>query len=721
MNSRRSFSYPKARKLRLLAPVALLAAAAPSQGQVADFWQDVERTSTAAAARTAGDPTGIDRDGVTALRAIHEYEITGSRNLARRSLSAAEAAIRRNEEAASAQFALGVALARGPDVRRRIFKGPHEYFVDHESNAYNGAVRAFRAALALDSAEIGAAVELGELYIGAGDQSGLRSLVAPLSVSESGRARAALARVLERLGRQKEALEWTDSAVAAGGADAEAMHIRAILHFRSRQESEGAEAYFEAATRLEWPTALRIRRELAPIMSSAQAAEWDKLQRGRHAAWLHQFWSLKAATAGVAIEERIARHYQRLIAAREMYPMSTGVDSDAIRRAGEDPRRYGLSLEGLLLVRHGDPDRLGAVSCQDSLRYADGLRNALLEFGEYVPGGLRVPPEEVESLLEQIPPDLRLPCPVQAMRRRNLQSLPAWQRNLQLADLRSRTIRAVQQLASGESYHPPFERPLSFAWELFTFRGADGSTEVTAAIALPWQSARVLAPDGRQFSARLSATIMSGTTVVRSDSTVRASLIDPASRSTALLHTTVVDVPIGEVEYRLYLADTSGLRAGAVARGTTNMPDFTGADPAISDVVLAPEGTAATWRRGDVVISIAPKLATPATTPLTLYYEVYGIAVGRSIRTDIVITPLRFGVAEALRRFLGRESEVVGITFEEVVSDLHPKFGVQQVRTIGTSGLAPGEYRIDVNVTDPASGRQVRQSRTFQLLAPVSR
>src|SRR5690606_33579422 len=145
----------------------------------------------------------------------------------------------------------------------------------------------------------------------------------------------------------------------AGVDPSVARHLRAwALMQHPRTSRAGMEAYYDGAAIMSAAGRAAYTRFLAPVLSADELEEWQATADAEAAGWLRRFWTRSAALNGVLPDERLVEHYRRVHRARIDFPNAAPLSVLQIQSrfvTGVDSREFGLSLRGLMLLRHGDP------------------------------------------------------------------------------------------------------------------------------------------------------------------------------------------------------------------------------------------------------------------------------------------------------------------------------------------------------------------------------
>ena len=673
--------------MRRTAALLLGLAGVPQTGRaqepLAGYWSALETASSVSELANVPVPE-LEGNGAAiaaALREVRRYELERDRTIALVAQRDLERATRSGQDA-WAHFALGVALARGPDVRAVIGDDPASYVVWRHSNAAARAPRELKRALELDPRLDAAAYALAELALDLGDvpllQNALRALDRESRRSDA-RALELSSRVLAQMGELARAASAADSLRSAGGNPAVAAHLKAAALLRdAHAAADGARAYFDGVTLLTDVGAEEYFNALRAVLTPSELARWEESDLAGRRDFLRRYWNMQAALSGAPVEQRLAAHYRRLadvFAGGRTAPMGAQAAYDELG----DVRRLGVpGVTALLVLRHGDALRTERILF---------CGTEVLE----VPLAIAPAPEE---------------CALTPEGRRR--ALSASESSLPL-------LRARDRAVAGSTFHPPFRTHLAMSWELLQFRGAGGTTALVASVGLPVASAAELTAGGR-LTARVELALVD-TADAQVERSGRVLAFDAASmprRGWVLLHGELETAARGAREYRIGVTDTARL-AGRVVGGSVVVHNYAPDSLALSDIVIAPEDGTPSFARGDVRLSLAPNREFHRGESFTLYYEVYGLADSTAYHTEIVVVPRAEGVAQRVRTLLPGAPGTLRLSFDEQLSRPHPIYGVQQVRTVALGALRPGAYSVQIMVTDPA-GRTATRERMLRVL-----
>ena len=255
---------------------------------------------------------------------------------------------------------------------------------------------------------------------------------------------------------------------------------------------------------------------------------------------------------------------------------------------------------------------------------------------------------------------------------------------------------------------PPV-RPLPFFYDLYTLRGDAGGTTVVAAFAVPVERLERQRVDDEVLY-RFDVTLVLSDTVLgsvsRTDDSVFVGVPHPLPGE-HLLHThiEVQAPPSRSTLQRVVMTDASTPGIGQLYGSGFPIPDYSGTDLMLSDIVLGDPRAETGWRRGDVTLALLPTSQLPGSS-FDVYYEVYNLPPGNRYSTEITIERAadarREGDGDPVRtRFTGE-------------SEAGPDGSLHELRRVDAS-LDRGRYLLTVTVTDVDTGRTTRKSRPFNV------
>jgi len=269
----------------------------------------------------------------------------------------------------------------------------------------------------------------------------------------------------------------------------------------------------------------------------------------------------------------------------------------------------------------------------------------------------------------------------------------------------------VVAAARAETPAPALPRPLPFYYDLYTFRGNAGSTDVVAAFAVPVDRL------GREHVARdvryrFDVTLILADTAVRRVYRTADSMFVSVPRplaGTRLLYTQVqVQAPpsISTVQ-RVIMTDATTPGIGQLYSTPFQIPDYSGTRLMLSDVALGLPDAGGGWKRGNVHLALLPTSQFPGSS-FELYYEIYNLPAGDRYGTEIAIQPLDAKGSRDLQ-----EGRAVRTRFEGE-STAGADGVLRELRRVDAS-LPDGRYHLTVTVTNKETRETAASSRDFEV------
>jgi hypothetical protein len=252
---------------------------------------------------------------------------------------------------------------------------------------------------------------------------------------------------------------------------------------------------------------------------------------------------------------------------------------------------------------------------------------------------------------------------------------------------------------------------LPFFYDLYSFRGDSGATDVVASFAVPAGNLKREDVDGN-VRYRFNVTFVLADTalglVSRADDSVFVAVGRPLARE-HLLHTHVETraAPSTTTVQRVVVMDAPYPGTGQLYTHAYEVPDYSGDDLMISDIALGLPGRSGGWERGDVTLTLLPSDHFPSGA-FDVYYEVYNLPERTPYRTEISIEPVP---GPGLPAFDVDQTVGVGFLSE---SGAATGEALPQLRRVDAS-LADGPYRLTVKVTDKATGRTALRERLLEV------
>ncbi|MEN8374549.1 MAG: hypothetical protein ABFS34_03795 [Gemmatimonadota bacterium] len=627
---------------------------------------------------------------------------------------------------------------------------------DHVSKAE----KAFRRSLEFDPGFPPAAIALAELAVASREDDLLGEAAGGLAAATEHadadadvwvwRARVAALR------EDPEAASFAQRAAELGADRSLAFLAEARSHFALSRDSLGAIAYYSGLEDASSEGADLYYAELGPIVRPSERANWGGSEAER-AEWVRNFWRKRASETGANPEERVAEHYRRIAFASEMYRRAgkrriqmignDGLSGDTVLVEGRD---LGLDDRGTVYLLHGEPDDvIRTSSCanpNESWLYRRPRGRLVFHFAALGSGqqfsmvsgpisaclgrATQVNAGNVDLVIEALEDrrDFDPRLGIQATRLRstsnelaNAQSSADVQRvSLALtsdlirfeSDARRDALKGLER----DSYATDLGEPIPFFYDTYAFKGRGADTDLVVAFAVPGDQ---LPSEERAGSFLYPVQVVLAVADTVREEFFRADTARTFSSGAALgegehLRTALeIAVPPGEsYTHTVTLRTTGQGKVGGAYGGPIEIPDFSGPDLAISDIVLGQAGDS--WTRGEVSLGLVPPRRYPQGSTVTLFYELYGLdATGDPIRTSISVRPLEGGVGGFFKRLFGGGSGEIKLEFEDLVRP-DESGAVQVLRTVDGRGLDPGAYRLAVEIE--SDGEKVRREREFIIL-----
>ncbi|MEO8295520.1 MAG: hypothetical protein ABI613_08405 [Gemmatimonadota bacterium] len=444
-----------------------------------------------------------------------------------------------------------------------------------------------------------------------------------------------------------------------------------------------------------------IRADLAPIAAASEMLAFDGATSGKaRADLLRRFWSRRDAIDLRAPGERLHEHYRRLLYVRQHYALSSNRryygSSDLYRAAGND-----IDDRGVIYLRQGEPDLrltplLYGLNPNETWVYHRADGDLVLHFssgGQGTEGGDLADFRLVGSVLDlrgrDVPQDMLLlsRVPVSVLYDRMLAWGPFG------AARAAREERSLGESSAAEalgSDRDPlqFTSPLNAAADLVSV-GLDGTQSLTH-LAFSLDLDHEQGTPGTSVPIHVRLVLMTGPdSVAGTLDTVATALVNDEHRATGMVS---LRVPAGDFLYRVALMVNDSVGT-VLPISRTTIPAYAAGQLAISGLALGRQGSSAQWytASGDTILIVPQKEFEP-DGDLHLYYEIYGLDPGESYQTAIAVYERngdRAGRSRLKFAFEGRSIAMV----------------TREKRALRLSGIAPGNYWLEVTVFDRYGGR----------------
>ena len=463
------------------------------------------------------------------------------------------------------------------------------------------------------------------------------------------------------------------------------------------------------------------------------------------------FWTKRHPALGAPVNPRIAIHFQRLDEARERfaYRGPRGWHSTPmISHAGplEMPGTYWLNDafndKGLIYLRHGPPDdRLSATGADmlpnESWRY-NSPRMDFHFFKVNVQNNWRMSPGlgDIDPLYgserSTDPEDeKRAPAGGGTGDDPRVESRSVWggiYTRLRRGDwtAQDELARAAQEwaekgLTTDQYRWPSDQKTMSAPYMVSAFRGASGMPEVVVDYALPiGRVTEALSAEPDSTGMESGVALYDSTWSVAAEKRRQGFLPTSADPTAAALDQFRFAVAPGE--YRLgFYAKAPATSQVAAYREDYSVPDFSGGEPQMSDVVPAysvrPVREGEEPDRNGFSIQANPTGVFRSDRPVSIYVEIYNLTLGGGDRTRYTIEFSLVPVEDSegiLDRILNRGDERVTLSVEKTIEG--GTTAPTEYIELDVSNVEPGRYGIVVEVADEHTGQTIQKTRLIELI-----
>ena len=660
-------------------------------------------------------PADLTQRGFVAFRL---WQLTAERSQSKLAQESFKQALKRDPVNGWAHYGLGLTYMQGPSADPGSFVLDDVFAGLTGNDARSRAHREFTQAVMAEPPVSRATQELAENALAKNKRNVLQDARSVLqkrvaSTPEDGTAWFALSEVQSELGELDSARVALESAAARGVNSSEASHVRAALLLRMRgHEAEGKKAWFDGVSQLTAPVSEIYFNDIEALLSKDERAAWQRMDLSRRADYLRSFWDVRAAMAGVTVDERLAEHYRRLAFVREQYFRQNrfgAPDQNALRQLPYSQRAI-YDDRGLIYIRHGAPFRkVGAHAGSEfeSWAYKGVDGDQAYHFWRDSDG-------EDYHLMHKLncdPAWLNEAASID----RNVGRLAASCTDLNVLSVSADARQVAFAGLASESDSPHFVKDLPFFFDLFTFRASEGRTSVVAAVAVPRDKLNMTeVASNPAYRIDLSLILVDTLTrkVIREDdslmlATERLRKDDDLFR----LHVEIALPPSKSIVQRLIISDPTEPGVGQLYGGPFPVPDYTGSKLMLSDIVLAEPGVKGKWHRGNVSLALVPTRYFKGGK-FSVFYEVYNIAPNAHYSTEIEIEPVLKSTGQKLKGIFGSKG-TVRFKFEGEATDV--KDGTMQELRRMDAPLGAGVYRMRVTVKNLENGETAHNERTFSI------
>lgn len=692
--------------------LVLASAAGAQQVGVAELRERVAQLRDTAEIRRLEEAhrrSGEEEDALAAgFAALQLWELTGRKEHAARSRRYFDRAAERNPENAWAHY--GHALSFAPDIAL----DPGFLALDDAvgrvigMNAVSRARRALERAVELDPQLPGAAALLARYAVSTWNEEALAQAHATLAAwAARGDAPSdvllALSRTELERGRAEAAVRAAERVVAR----ADALHAQAQLELAAalavlpQRAADAGRAWFAALADADSTLLLRLWSDAAFIAREPEAAEWQQARTPeRRRQLLRAFWDMRGALAAGTAEERVGEHYARLHHAwqrHRRWGQLGAAPANALRLEKLDPR---FTDPGIIYIRHGAPDFI----------YDDRRSDYLVWYYRDEDGGplsYHFARHAGESGYSQDPVLIRrLPClhPDAALHDPRLRPLTYGCNAMRTGTISATVRRDAERALGSDSDLPDFRQQIPFSYDLYTFRGNGGATDVVAAVGVPAAAVPADAPPLRVMLA-----VIDTARAVAHRGIIHANVPELSPGDVVRTFVATAAEPALAAAYRVDVRAAHG-EAGMTYGGTLEVRGYRAGVTSASDVVLAEPDNEGGFVRGPHRLALVPAQVFPGGR-FRVFYELYDVPAAARYRTELSIEPAERGLGS---RLLGR-GKGVSLRFDEEAPD--PGAGtLYQLREI-TAPVEPGTYVLRIRITSPEWKGSIERERRFTVPA----
>lgn len=474
--------------------------------------------------------------------------------------------------------------------------------------------------------------------------------------------------------------------------------------FVTGQVEAGARLYYAAVDSIPSPrTWGLVRDDLAWIATPEEMAIFDSLAGRERSYWVHRFWSDRDFYAGRPAHSRLAEHFRRIYYAEHHFRRQMRYwQVDRIYPYRGDQR--WLDDRGVIYIRHGEPSQTASlVSAAGTIpnlswKYIRPDTNLIFHFrpqGDVAGiGGYRL----VESLLD-------ISATAEMLESRGgldpiYDQLASANRSERLLFLeRERGHAAVVRGTTTDSYVLPFARHLGSVVSGYGLVGDQAGGRILVALAIPltdvFSGPGVTPGDVQLLDLTVSARDKDG--AIRTvDTVIPIRSSQPPAEMSYVSPIVVLALPHGEYQLTVVGRAASGTAGFARHFSGIRVPDRTLFE--LSDIVLGLERSGVTWFSGSHTIALNPRNRFPIGSNVQVFYEVGGLAPGKSYRT----------VVDLLKQDGG--SPQLTLSFDESATSALLAFQ----RSFNLGGTGAGAYRLRITIMG-SDGKSTSRETMFEV------
>jgi GWxTD domain-containing protein len=532
-------------------------------------------------------------------------------------------------------------------------------------------------------------------------------------------------RVEREAGETDSALTAFREYLAVGGDSGVGLLELARTAYLARQPEQGWAAYFAGVRAASSAEAVALyRADLAWLADSAELRAFDALDGApARARWLEEFWTHRDVAQAREAGERQAEHYRRWFYARRSFRLVSRHRHYDITERYRSPQ-VEFDDRGVIYLRHGEPDRRArlaqvGVEPNESWMYDRPPPAADLVF-HFVARDDASDYKLVESLVDvlgfsrAVRATGMLDPGVSELYASRDEFGPLYGRvgrstrppGRELAEDRTLGQRSITTGTTSDSYARRFEEPLDVVTSDFVVGDTGAGPTLHVVFAIPaGRLPSATTAEGTRYPLRFRVVVSDAADrpVARLDTLRVFAAREPLRAPAYLTGRLALALPAGRYRYRFLVTSPDESTGDLVTRDSLAVDALDGRRFAVSDVVVGRDGSGLVWN----TVPLNPLQRYPEGSAAELYYEVYGLAAGAIYHTVVRLE------REGRRGLFGGRRAPVLLEFDAPADG--PRTQVR--RGIALRDVSPGNYRLTVVISDPASGVSVTRAQRFQVVA----